>query len=58
MGHLARLQRIRDVLVRMGQPGAATARLLLFGGTEPAPRLRASAAAGDVDFIGLHDLYD
>ena len=39
LGHLARLRRIRDLLVRSGQPGAETARLLLFGSTArpPAP---------------------
>jgi hypothetical protein len=57
MGHLARLQRIRDLLVRSGQPGAASARLLLFGSTEPSPQLRTAAADGDVQLIGLNDLY-
>jgi len=57
MGHLARLHRIRDLLVRAGQPGAETARLLLFGGKESAPQLRAPAADGDVDLIGLDTLY-
>jgi AAA+ ATPase superfamily predicted ATPase len=57
MGHLARLQRIRDLLIRSGQPGAESARLLLFGSTEPSPQLRTSAADGDVQLIGLNDLY-
>jgi AAA+ ATPase superfamily predicted ATPase len=57
MGHLARLQRIRDLLVRTGQPGAETARLLLFGSTGPSPQLRAPAANGDVLLVGLNDLY-
>lgn len=57
MGHLARLQRIRDLLVRSGQPGAESARLLLFGSTEPSPQLRTSAADGDVQLVGLNDLY-
>jgi uncharacterized protein len=57
MGHLARLQRIRDLLVRSGQPGAETARLLLFGSTAPSSRLRTPAEDGDVQLIGLNDLY-
>jgi hypothetical protein len=57
MGHLARLQRIRDLLVRSGHPGAESARLLLFGSAEPSPQLRTSAADGNVQLIGLNDLY-
>jgi hypothetical protein len=57
MGHLARLQRIRELLVRAGQPGAETARLLLFGSTQPSPQLRALATNDDVQIIGLSDLY-
>jgi len=57
MGHLARLRRIRELLIRTGQPGAETAELLLFGAAEPAPQLRASAANGEVQLIGLNDLY-
>ncbi len=57
MGHLARLRRIRDLLVRAGRPGAETARLLLFGSSEPSSQLRTPAADGDVQLIGLNDLY-
>jgi uncharacterized protein len=57
ISHLARLQRIKELLIRAGQPGAETARLLLFGGSEPSPQLRAAAANGDVQFVGLRDLY-
>lgn len=56
-GHLERLRRIRDLLVRAGQPGADTARLLLFGGREPSPQLRDLATEGEVEFVGLEDLY-
>ena len=56
-GHLARLQRIRDLLVRAGQPGADTARLLLFGSTEPSAHLHGPAEAGEVQIIRLSDLY-
>lgn len=57
MGHLARLRRIKDLLTRAGLPGAETAELLLFGAAEPSPRLRAPAADGDVQVIGLRELY-
>jgi uncharacterized protein len=57
MGHLARLRRIKELLTRAGQPGAETAELLLFGAAEPSPQLRAPAADGDVQLIGLHELY-
>ncbi|HEY1703416.1 MAG TPA: ATP-binding protein [Trebonia sp.] len=57
MKHLARLQHIRELLIRSGQAGADTARLLLFGGTEPAAQIRAAAEDGNVQFIGLSDLY-
>ena len=55
--HLARLQRIRELLVRTGQPGAETAQLLLFGAAVPAPQLRAAADNGEVRIVGLGDLY-
>jgi len=56
-GHVARLRRIRELLVRAGQPGAETAELLLFGAASPSPQLRDSVANGDVRFVGLDDLY-
>jgi hypothetical protein len=55
--HLARLQRIRDILTRNGTPGADTARLLLFSGTEPPAHLREPTSNGEVQLIGLADLY-
>ena len=54
---IMRLRRIRELLIRTGQPGAETAELLLFGAAEPAPQLRAWAANGEVQLIGLNDLY-
>jgi hypothetical protein len=56
-GHLARLQRVRELLVRNGQPGAQSARLLCFGGAEPSGQLRRTAAAGEVRLVGLDELY-
>ncbi len=56
-GHLARLHRIRELLIRVGCPGADTARLLLFGTGEPSAQLRVPAASGEVQLIGLDDLY-
>jgi len=57
MGHVARLRRIRELLVRAGQPGAEAAELLLFGAASPSPQLRDAVANGDARFIGLDDLY-
>lgn len=57
-GHLARLQRVRELLVRNGQPGAQTARLLCFGGAEPSGQLRRAATAGQLRLVGLDDLYN
>jgi hypothetical protein len=54
---LARPARVRELLARSGQPGAETARLLCFGGTEPSGQLRAAVAEGAARFIGLADLY-
>ncbi len=56
-GHLARLQRVRELLARSGQPGAGTARLLCFGSTEPFEQLHVAASRGEVQLIGLADLY-
>jgi len=56
MGHLARLRRIRELLIRARQPGAETAELLLFG-AEASPELQTAAGNGDVRVIGLNDLY-
>ena len=57
MGYLARLRRIRNLLVHSGQAGADTARLFLFGSADPSSQIRTAAAGGDVQFIGLKDLY-
>jgi len=56
-GHLARLQRIRELLIRAGQPGAETAELLLFGSTDPSPRLQTAITNGGARLISLNDLY-
>lgn len=55
-GHLARLQRVRELLARSGQPDAGTARLLCFT-REPCEQLHAAASRGEVQLIGLADLY-
>ena len=57
LGHLARLQRIKELLIRAGHPGADSARLLLFGSSELSAQLRAPAASGEVQLIGLDELY-
>jgi hypothetical protein len=56
-GHLARLQRVRELLIRNGQPGAQTARLLCFSTAEPSGQLRRASEAGKVRLVGLDDLY-
>jgi AAA+ ATPase superfamily predicted ATPase len=53
-GHLTRLQRVRDLLARNGQPGAQTAKILCFGGTEPSQQLRRAAAAGEARVVELY----
>jgi uncharacterized protein len=55
--HLARLQRIRELLIRNHEPGAETARLLCFGGGEPSGELRRAATADQVRLVGLDELY-
>jgi hypothetical protein len=57
LGRLARLRRIRELLVRSGQPGAEAARLLLFRQRRTLPQFRAAAAKGDVQLTGLSDIY-
>jgi hypothetical protein len=57
-GHLARLQRIRELLRRAGQPGAESAKLLRFGGHPFPGHLREAADHGDVVLVGLDELYD
>lgn len=57
VGHLERLQRVRELLIAAGHPGAQTARLLCFGSAEPSAQLREAAAAGDVILVGLKELY-
>ncbi len=58
LGHLQRLERIRDLLVRAGQPGAENATLLCFSGAEFAPALAAaSRKRADLHLIGLDEIY-
>lgn len=56
--HLKRLERIRDLLVARGEPGAGTARLLLFSGSgfsdEIVEKAREDPA---VQLVGLDRLY-
>lgn len=57
LGHLDRLKRVRELLIAAGHPGAESAQLLCFGAAEPSAQLRSVAAAGEVTFVGLDDLY-
>jgi AAA+ ATPase superfamily predicted ATPase len=56
--HLARLRKLRGLLVAQDRPGAATARLACFSAAGFTSELRAEAAqATDVLLIGAQDLY-
>jgi AAA+ ATPase superfamily predicted ATPase len=56
-GHLTRLQRIRDLLIHTGHPGAETAKLLCFSAADFSPQLRQAHTNGDVILIGLNEIY-
>src|ERR1700744_3587602 len=57
-GHLRRLEYIRELLVKRGEPGAQGARLLLFGGAGFSDALVQRAEADpSVQLIGLDRLY-
>lgn len=59
LGHLRRLERIRELLIRAGQPGAENAGLLCFGGAGFSPALTAAHPdRDDVHLIGLDAIYD
>jgi AAA+ ATPase superfamily predicted ATPase len=58
VGHLDRLKRVQQLLIAAGHPGAESAKLFCFSAAEPSAQLRNAAAAGDVQFVGLNDLYD
>jgi hypothetical protein len=58
VSHLKRLEHIRVLLVAKGEPGARSARLLLFGGAGFSDALADRAAADpSVQLIGLDRLY-
>lgn len=56
-GHLARLQRVRELLIHAGHPGAESAKLVCFSGAEFAPRLRRAHTDGEVILVGLNEIY-
>jgi len=58
LSHLARLRRIRDLLVAQGRLGAEHARLICFGAAGFDPQLRAAAAESpDILLVTAADLY-
>lgn len=57
MGHLERLRRIRSLIQQGTAYDAGRTRLACFSGAGFTPELRQRAEAGDVDLIGLDDLY-
>jgi len=58
IGHIKRLEHVRDLLVSRGQPGAESARLLLFSGAgfsdQVIQRARSDSA---IELVGLDRLY-
>jgi hypothetical protein len=57
-GHLKKLEHIRDLLRKRGEPGAETARLLLFSGTGFSDAIVERAEEDPtVQLIGLDRLY-
>jgi DNA-binding transcriptional ArsR family regulator len=58
VGHLQRLERIRELLARAGQPGAAEAALLCFSGAGFSAALAAAdRERDDIHLIGLDAIY-
>nr|WP_042420642.1 ATPase [Streptacidiphilus anmyonensis] len=57
MGHLERLNRIRDLLGANGKYDTSGTRLACFSGAGFTEELRARATRGEVELIGLGDLY-
>ncbi len=57
LGHLERLQRIRELLVTNGKFDTTSTRLACFSGAGFTADLRERAARGEVELIGLDDLY-
>ncbi|MGD0606953.1 MAG: ATP-binding protein [Streptosporangiaceae bacterium] len=57
-GHLRKLEHIRDLLLERGEPGAGTARLLLFSGTGFSDAIVKRAEEDPaIQLIGLDQLY-
>lgn len=57
LGHLERLHRIRELLVTNGKFDTSSTRLACFSGAGFTADLRERAARGEVELIGLDDLY-
>jgi hypothetical protein len=57
LGHLERLSRIRDLLAGSEKFDASTTRLVCFSGAGFTGELQQRCQQGDVDLVGLEDLY-
>jgi len=57
MAHLDRLRHLRTLIAASGRHDVSGARLACYSGAGFTPDLRAAAEAGEVDLIGLADLY-
>ena len=58
LGHLERLRRIRDLLAANAKLDTSGTRLVCFSGAGFTDDLKRRAQRGDVDLVGLADLYD
>jgi uncharacterized protein len=57
LGHLERLRHVRELLARNAKFDTRATRIICFSGAGFAADLIAAASAGDVDLVGLEELY-
>jgi uncharacterized protein len=57
LGHVERLRRIRGLLTASGRYDTSQTRLVCFSGAGFTDDLKRLAELGEVDLVGLHDLY-
>lgn len=58
ISHIERLEHIRDLLISRGQPGAESARLLLFSGAGFSDQaIQRAHSDSAIDLVGLEQLY-
>ncbi len=57
LGHLQRLRHVRELITKAGRFNTEATRIACFSGAGFTADLEAAATAGDVDLIGLDELY-